>query len=593
MANFPTSVSTDANLFVAVNGLQTTLASPATNSDTTLTLVSTTGFPATGYVTVDNNEVVLYSGVSGAQLTGCTRGADGTTALSHSTGVTVGLTVVAAHHNLLKDEVKAIEGALGASFAKGNLTDAGTDGITVTGGTAAVIGSGTSLSQHVSDSTHNGYLSSTDWSTFNGKQNTLTTGNVSAGSSKISIGGSPTGAVIGSGVSVDLGAVTLDNLSDVIVPSPATNDILAFNGTNWVNAAAPASSLPLAGGTMTGDITMSNQTGIVLKELTANGTSSIALRAADDVTASYTLKLPPAVGTGNQTLVDIVGDGVLSWGASGGSTINKVTYTVGTATGSYSGSTTVFGLPFNYIQDGKNLEVIYNGQVLTLTTDYTETSTTSVTTSSALVVGATVTFRSIASVSTVVNGTISSGTTPLLAFYATTGTTLSGVNANASMGSNKVTNLAAGTAASDAVNFGQIYYGFQAAVQGTSVTTFSTTSSTFQTTNLTASITPTSSSHRVKITISAMLRSSNGAVGNTFYSIDRSGTDLGASGSAGFGRMADTVGILSVPLSLTYIDSPTTTSALTYTATVRSDNTSNAAVLGTTGTQIITLEEIV
>ena len=52
----------------------------------------------------------------------------------------------------------------------GNLTDAGTDGITVTGGTGAVLGSGTSLSQHVADTTHNGYLSSTDWNTFNGKQ---------------------------------------------------------------------------------------------------------------------------------------------------------------------------------------------------------------------------------------------------------------------------------------------------------------------------------------------------------------------------------------------------------------------------------------
>ena len=53
--------------------------------------------------------------------------------------------------------------------AVGNLTDAGTDGITVTGGTGAVVGSGTSFAQHVADSTHNGYLSSTDWSTFNGK----------------------------------------------------------------------------------------------------------------------------------------------------------------------------------------------------------------------------------------------------------------------------------------------------------------------------------------------------------------------------------------------------------------------------------------
>ncbi len=48
----------------------------------------------------------------------------------------------------------------------GDLTDAGTDGITVTNGSGAVIGSGTSLSQHVADATHNGYLSSTDWNTF-------------------------------------------------------------------------------------------------------------------------------------------------------------------------------------------------------------------------------------------------------------------------------------------------------------------------------------------------------------------------------------------------------------------------------------------
>ncbi len=57
----------------------------------------------------------------------------------------------------------------GGSFTPGNLTDVGTDGIVVTGGTNAVNGSGTSIAQHVADSTHNGYLSSTDWSTFNNK----------------------------------------------------------------------------------------------------------------------------------------------------------------------------------------------------------------------------------------------------------------------------------------------------------------------------------------------------------------------------------------------------------------------------------------
>lgn len=57
-----------------------------------------------------------------------------------------------------------------STLTLGNLTDAGTDGIVVTNGSGSVIGSGTSLAQHVSDTTHNGYLSSTDWNTFNGKQ---------------------------------------------------------------------------------------------------------------------------------------------------------------------------------------------------------------------------------------------------------------------------------------------------------------------------------------------------------------------------------------------------------------------------------------
>lgn len=57
-----------------------------------------------------------------------------------------------------------------STLTLGNLTDAGTDGIVVTGGSGAVVGSGTSIAQHVADTTHNGYLASTDWNTFNGKQ---------------------------------------------------------------------------------------------------------------------------------------------------------------------------------------------------------------------------------------------------------------------------------------------------------------------------------------------------------------------------------------------------------------------------------------
>lgn len=84
----------------------------------------------------------------------------------------------------------------------GNLTDVGTDGIVITNGTGAVLGSGTQIAQHVADSTHNGYLTFTDWNTFNNKQSTLTLGNLTdAGTDGITITNG-TGAVVGSGTSI-------------------------------------------------------------------------------------------------------------------------------------------------------------------------------------------------------------------------------------------------------------------------------------------------------------------------------------------------------------------------------------------------------
>jgi hypothetical protein len=89
-----------------------------------------------------------------------------------------------------------------ASLTFGNLTDVGTDGIIITGGTGAVIGAGTAISQHVADASHNGYLSQTDWATFNGKQSALTIGDFTdAGTDGITVTGG-TGAVIGSGTSI-------------------------------------------------------------------------------------------------------------------------------------------------------------------------------------------------------------------------------------------------------------------------------------------------------------------------------------------------------------------------------------------------------
>src|SRR5579872_3576674 len=103
-----------------------------------------------GSGTVTSVSVVTANGLAGTVANPTT-----TPAITLSTSVT----------GLLQGNGTAI-----SAYTGGNLTDAGTDGITVTGGTGAVIGSGTSIAQHVADATHNGYLASADWSTFNSKQ---------------------------------------------------------------------------------------------------------------------------------------------------------------------------------------------------------------------------------------------------------------------------------------------------------------------------------------------------------------------------------------------------------------------------------------
>ena len=57
-------------------------------SETSIDLVSVTGFTATGTIKIDN-EIITYTGISTLTLTGCTRGTNGTSAATHNIGSTV------------------------------------------------------------------------------------------------------------------------------------------------------------------------------------------------------------------------------------------------------------------------------------------------------------------------------------------------------------------------------------------------------------------------------------------------------------------------------------------------------------------------
>ena len=65
-----------------------TLSSSINTSVTSLTMASSTSFASSGTVIIDN-ELITYTSNSGGTLSGLTRGANGTTAASHSSGATV------------------------------------------------------------------------------------------------------------------------------------------------------------------------------------------------------------------------------------------------------------------------------------------------------------------------------------------------------------------------------------------------------------------------------------------------------------------------------------------------------------------------
>lgn len=82
------------------NYLSKTLNGSIGDSDDTITLNNTTSMQAPGYIVIDrtnsagtatpdNREVVSYTGISGSDLTGCARGADGSTNRAHADGAIV------------------------------------------------------------------------------------------------------------------------------------------------------------------------------------------------------------------------------------------------------------------------------------------------------------------------------------------------------------------------------------------------------------------------------------------------------------------------------------------------------------------------
>ena len=121
----------------------------------------------------------------------------------------------------------------------------------------------------------------------------------------------------------------------------------------------------------------------------------------------------------------------------------------------------------------------------------------------------------------------------------------------------------------------------------------STTSTSFVTSNLTATITPSSTSSKILILLNAAMY--NGTTGMhavaTVFRGTVSGTNLGHS-SYGFGTSYASGDLTKNNISANYLDSPSTTSATTYTVGIRSEPSGTTIISVNNEMSVLTLMEI-
>lgn len=186
----------------------------------------------------------------------------------------------------------------------GNVTESTSSVLTLVGGTGAVIGSGLSIEVKQSSASQDGYLSSADWSTFNGKQNALSFGNLSESTSSVLTITGGTGAVIGSGASIE-----------VKQASASQDGYLSSTDWSTFNAKQPAGSYALSGANS--DITsMSGLTGAISGPdnlvMAHNAGPSTPAAGYDAIYVKSDHKLYMKDEAGNETLVAAQGDELIN-----------------------------------------------------------------------------------------------------------------------------------------------------------------------------------------------------------------------------------------------------------------------------------------
>ena len=173
------------------------------------------------------------------------------------------------------------------ALAKGNLTETTSSVLTITGGTNAVIGSGTTIAVSQSSSTTSGYLSSTDWNTFNGKAGTsFTTISVSGQSNIVADSASDTLTIVsGTGVSITTDAST-DTLT---ITNSAPDQVVSITGAGTTSVTGTYPSFTITSndqydGTVTSvDLTAGTGISVSGGPITTSGSITVTNTAPDQI----------------------------------------------------------------------------------------------------------------------------------------------------------------------------------------------------------------------------------------------------------------------------------------------------------------------
>lgn len=205
--------------------------------------------------------------------------------------------------------VPAFRALVAADLPTGNLTDVGTDGITIGNGSGSVIGTGTTISQHVADATHNGYLASADWSTFNGKQ--------ASGSYLTALTGDGTASGPGS-AALTLATV---NVTTGSFGSATSTPNFVVNGKGLITAAA-STSIQIAESQVTNlvsDLAGKQATGSYLTALTGDVTAS-----GPGSSAATLATVNANVGSFTNTSLTVNAKGLVTAASSGAASVTTL-----------------------------------------------------------------------------------------------------------------------------------------------------------------------------------------------------------------------------------------------------------------------------